>query len=67
VQAGDQIAEIPLKIEGQPLAAGANAFGFLDGGRFLVTDLNGHDVLAVNSTAGSANHLLRSGISMLPP
>jgi hypothetical protein len=48
---GYLITEVPLKIEGQTLAAGAYGFGFLDGGRFLVTDLGGHNVISANSTA----------------
>jgi hypothetical protein len=48
---GYLITEVPLKIEGQPLAAGAYGFGFLDGRKFLVTDLGGHDVLTANSAA----------------
>ena len=48
---GYLITEIPLKIEGQRLAAGAYGFGFLDGGKFLVTDLGGHDVFTANSAA----------------
>ena len=48
---GYLITEVPLKIEGQMLAEGAYGFGFLDGGRFLVTDLGGHNVLSANSAA----------------
>lgn len=51
---GYLITEVPLKIEGQLLAAGAYGFGFLDGGRFLVTDVGGHDVLTANSAADEA-------------
>jgi len=47
---GYLIAEVPLKIEGQLLPAGAYGFGFLDGDRFLVTDLGGHDVFTAHST-----------------
>ena len=47
---GYLIAEVPLKIEGKLLPAGAYGFGFLDGDRFLVTDLGGHDVLSAHST-----------------
>ncbi len=46
---GYLIAEVPLKIEGKLLPAGAYGFGFLDGDRFLVTDLGGHDVLTAHS------------------
>lgn len=47
---GYLIAEVPLKIEGNLLPAGAYGFGFLDGDRFLVTDLGGHDVFTAHST-----------------
>jgi hypothetical protein len=47
---GYLIAEVPLKIEGKLLPAGAYGFGFLDGDRFLVTDLGGKDVLTAHST-----------------
>ena len=46
---GYLIAEVPLKIEGKLLPAGAYGFGFLDGDRFVVTDLGGHDVLTAHS------------------
>ncbi len=46
---GYLIAEVPLKIEGKILPAGAYGFGFLDGDRFLVTDLGGHDVLTTHT------------------
>ncbi len=45
---GYLITEVPIKIEGKHLPAGAYGFGFLDGDRLLVTDLGGGDVL--NST-----------------
>ncbi len=48
---GYLIVEVPITIGGQKLPAGAYGFGFLDGGKFLVTDLGGNDVL----TASSAN------------
>ena len=46
---GYLIAEVPLKIEGKLLPAGAYGFGFLDGDRFLVTDLGGHEVFTAHS------------------
>lgn len=46
---GYLIAEIPLKIGEKQLPAGAYGFGFLDGARFLVTDLGGSDVFTVHS------------------
>jgi len=51
---GYLIAEVPLKIEDKSLPAGAYGFGFLTGGKFLVTDLGGHDVLTAQSTADAA-------------
>ncbi len=51
---GYLIAEVSLKIGGKLLPAGAYGFGFLDGGRFLVTDLGGHDVFTVRSVKDSA-------------
>ena len=41
---GYLIAEVPLKIGGKHLPAGAYGFGFLGGNQFLVTDLGGNDV-----------------------
>ena len=51
---GYLIAEVPLKMEGKSLAAGAYGFGFLEGGKFLVTDLGGHDVLTVHAATDDA-------------
>lgn len=51
---GYLITEVPLKIEGKLLHAGAYGFGFLDGDRFLVTDLGGNDVLTAHTTKDSA-------------
>ncbi len=51
---GYLIAEVPVKFEGKTLAAGAYGFAFLDGGRFLVTDLGGHDVLTAHSASDTA-------------
>ena len=41
------IAEVPIKVNGQNLAAGVYGIGFV-GGKFLVTDVGGHDVLTAN-------------------
>ena len=46
---GYLITEVPIRIEGQSLAPGAYGFGFVDGGKFVVTDIGGHDVFLVNS------------------
>lgn len=51
---GYLIAEVPLTIGGKHLPAGAYGFGFLDGGKFLVTDLGGHDVLSAHSATDAA-------------
>jgi len=50
---GYLITEVPIKIEGKHLPAGAYGFGFLDGDRFLVTDLGGGDVLTAHSAKDS--------------
>lgn len=51
---GYLITEVPITIGGQKLPAGAYGFGFLDGGKFLVTDLGGSDVLAAPSAKDAA-------------
>ena len=43
------INETPIKLGGQSLAAGAYGIGFIDGDKFVVTDLGGHDLLTVAS------------------
>lgn len=48
------ITEVPINIEGKSLPAGAYGIGFIDGGKFLVTDLGGHDVFSVPSTTDEA-------------
>jgi len=47
---GYLITEVPIKIEGKHLPAGAYGFGFVDGDRLLVTDLGGGDVLTAHTT-----------------
>ncbi len=39
------IAEVPIKVGGQDLAAGVYGVGFV-GGKFVVTDVGAHDVLS---------------------
>lgn len=51
---GYLIAEVPIKICGKALPAGAYGFGFLAGNKFLITDLGGSDVFTVDSMADSA-------------
>jgi hypothetical protein len=48
------ITEVPLKIGGQTLAAGAYGFGFVADEKFIVTDLGGNDVFTVKSTPDEA-------------
>ena len=47
------ITEVPIKICGQPLPAGAYGIGFIADNKFVVTDLGAHDVLTVNSATDS--------------
>ncbi len=42
------IAEVPIKVGGENLAAGVYGVGFV-GGKLVVTDVGAHDVLTVNS------------------
>jgi hypothetical protein len=51
---GYLIAEVPLKIGGKHLPAGAYGFGFLGGGKFLITDLGASDVLTAHSVTDEA-------------
>jgi hypothetical protein len=44
------ITEVPIQIGGQPLPAGAYGVGFIEGNKFVVTDLGAHDLLTVNWT-----------------
>jgi hypothetical protein len=45
------ITEVPVTVAGQNLPAGAYGIGFIEGDKFLVTDLGGHDLISVaNST-----------------
>lgn len=45
------IAEVPIKVGGKSLAAGAYGIGFVAGNKFVVTDVGGHDVLNVNDAS----------------
>lgn len=47
------IAEVPIRIGGQNLAPGAYGIGFIEGDKFVVTDLGAHDVLTVASVNDS--------------
>jgi hypothetical protein len=53
---GYLLVEAPLEIGGQQLKPGAYGFGFVTGGKFVVTDLGGHDVLEVASTHDAKIH-----------
>lgn len=48
------ITEVPIRIGGHSLAAGAYGIGFVPGNKFIVTDLGGHDVFTVGSTNDAA-------------
>lgn len=47
------ITEVPITVGGQSLAAGAYGIGFIEGDKFLVTDIGGHDVLSVATATDS--------------
>ncbi len=51
---GYLITEVSLMIEGKRLPAGAYGFGFVDGDRFVVTDLGGRDVFTAHTTKDAA-------------
>jgi hypothetical protein len=44
------INEVPIKIGGHSLAAGAYGVGFIANNKFVVTDLGAHDVFTVSSS-----------------
>jgi hypothetical protein len=44
------IAEVPVKIGGQSLAAGVYGIGFIADNKFIVTDVGAHDVLTVGTS-----------------
>jgi hypothetical protein len=44
------ITEVPIQVGGMQLGAGAYGVGFIAGGKFVVTDVGGHDVLTVDSS-----------------
>lgn len=47
------ITEIPVRIGGVRLGAGAYGIGFIANDKFIVTDLGAHDVFTVSSTTDS--------------
>ena len=48
------ITEVPIRIGGKELRAGAYGIGFVANNKFLVTDLGGHEVLSVDSATDPA-------------
>jgi hypothetical protein len=48
------ITEVPLEISGQKLSPGAYGVGFIEGEKFVVTDIGAHDVFTVSSTSDAA-------------
>jgi len=44
------ITEVPIKIGGQNLPAGAYGVGFIAGDKFVVTDIGAHDVFSTTSS-----------------
>lgn len=46
---GYMIAEVPLEIGGQHVNPGAYAFGFLQGGKFVLMDIGAHDLFQVHA------------------
>jgi hypothetical protein len=47
------ITEVPIQVAGQNLAPGAYGIGFIEGNKFLVTDLGAHEVLSAASNTDS--------------
>jgi hypothetical protein len=47
------ITEVPIKIGGESLAAGAYGIGFIANDKFVVTDIGAHDVFTVSSSKDS--------------
>ena len=43
------ITEVPIKVGGESLPAGAYGVGFIGGDKFVVTDVGAHDLLTVSS------------------
>ena len=46
------VTEVPIKVGGQSLAAGSYGAGFVDG-KFLITDVGAHDLLAATASEDS--------------
>lgn len=43
------ITEVPIKVAGENLGAGVYGVGFIEGDKFVVTDVGAHDVFTVSS------------------
>lgn len=48
------ITEVSLKIEGKTLEAGAYGIGFIEGDKFIVTDLGGKEIFTVSTATDGA-------------
>jgi len=48
------ITEVPIKIGGHALGAGAYGIGFITNDKFIVTDIGAHDLFTVSSSNDSA-------------
>jgi hypothetical protein len=44
------ITEVPLRFGSENLPAGIYGIGFVDGGKFVVTDVGAHDVFSISSS-----------------
>ena len=47
------ITEVPIQVAGKKLAPGAYGIGFIEGNKFVVTDLGAHEVLSAASSTDS--------------
>lgn len=48
------ITEVPIELGGQKLSPGAYGVGFIEGDKFVVTDIGAHDVFTVSTTNDAA-------------
>lgn len=48
------LTEVPIKIDGKTLPAGAWGIGFIGGNKFIVTDIGAHDVLSTSYATDEA-------------
>jgi hypothetical protein len=47
------ITEVPIKVAGKSLGAGAYGIGFIEGDKFVVTDLGAHELFSVATATDS--------------